>query len=158
MPAESQMNRTSKSAPVSGQEESLGQTGQPGQVSSCRKKAQVLVLAIDAQTRDCVASILGGEACDLQRGDLQYPLGLLQASGINVVLLCLENSGSAGFDLIKRIKGACQAVEVILISPHANDRLWIESIQRGAYDLLPIPLVKSELVRVVNNAIARSRG
>ncbi len=46
----------------------------------------------------------------------------------------------------------------ILISRLADERLWAEVLNLGAYDLLPKPLVADELVWVVRSALSEGNG
>lgn len=153
MPAEPQMKRSSENSHLPTHD--MADNAKP--LPSLGEKAQLLVLASEEHTREGIFGVLGDAEYDLRLGDMQDPMAQLRPGGINVVLLYLGVPFEPGLELVTRIKGAWPAAEVILFSPHASDQLWIESIHRGAYDLLAMPLVKSELVRVVNNAIARHR-
>jgi FixJ family two-component response regulator len=53
------------------------------------------------------------------------------------------------------IKERSPRTEVIFVSHLADVPLWIESIQRGAYDLLPKPLDQRELLRIVRGALKK---
>lgn len=64
---------------------------------------------------------------------------------VDVALINLENPLEVFFELIPHIKSLMPDIEVICISKLAEERLWMESIQRDAYDLLPQPMEKSEL-------------
>ena len=45
---------------------------------------------------------------------------------------------------------------VIVTSLHADDRLWSEALNLGAYDVLAKPFNKTELMRVLNSAWNRN--
>ena len=45
---------------------------------------------------------------------------------------------------------------VIVTSLHADDRLWAEALNLGAYDVLAKPFNKTELVRVLNSVWNRN--
>ena len=42
--------------------------------------------------------------------------------------------------------------EVIVMTAHADDRLWSEVLASGAYDVIPKPFDKSEVFRIVSLA------
>jgi DNA-binding NtrC family response regulator len=59
------------------------------------------------------------------------------------------------FSLLETIKMGWPEVSVVFLS---NDmQFWMESIQRGAYDMLPMPLYGPDLAWIVNGAFNRHR-
>ena len=44
------------------------------------------------------------------------------------------------------------APRIIVVSQHADESLWAEVLNLGGYDVLPMPLVEDEVVRVVGLA------
>jgi DNA-binding NtrC family response regulator len=63
------------------------------------------------------------------------------------------------FELLSELKTRVQA-EVVFVSRFDDEALWIEAIQRGAYDYLSKPLDLSELKRILLHAAEKnlSRG
>jgi DNA-binding NtrC family response regulator len=102
---------------------------------------------------------LEGEAYEIVFWDSLGRLekSVLEEGTFDVIVIELLNPVEIFFDLLSAIKARSPHTEVIFISRFADEDLWIESIQRGAYDLLPKPLDKKELQRIVTNALARSR-
>ncbi len=76
---------------------------------------------------------------------------------IDGIVMNLETPLERWLDLVSYIKEIRPKVAVILISRLADEELWIESIQRGAYDLLSKPLEKNEFLRVLRNALEKYR-
>ena len=55
-------------------------------------------------------------------------------------------------DLLEQVTRAPNAPAVIVSSRLADDRLWAEALNLGAWDVLARPFVKSEVVRAVSAA------
>jgi len=82
---------------------------------------------------------------------------LFENAPFDAVLIDLFSPVERLFELIPVVKEKCPRAEVIFMSKIADEDLWIESIQRGAYDLLPKPLNWKELRRTLVNALQRNR-
>ena len=118
---------------------------------------RLLLLGADFNDRQAIGSLLPPDSwkiiCHSSVKELQ---GVASTCGvIDVIVMNLESPVERSFDLIPLVKETCPKVEVILISRLAEEELWIESIQRGAYDLLSKPLEKSEFLRVIRNAVEK---
>jgi len=53
---------------------------------------------------------------------------------------------------------ASEAVNVIVVARVADMRVYIDTIQRGAYDFITPPFVASDLTHVVRCAVENVRG
>jgi DNA-binding NtrC family response regulator len=119
---------------------------------------RLLVIGADERDRAVVQDVLEAEACEIVWNSLeQLEKSMLKDTPFDVILIELLNPVEIFFELISAIKARSPHTEVIFISRFADEDLWIESIQRGAYDLLPKPLDRKELQRTVINALVRSR-
>jgi DNA-binding NtrC family response regulator len=78
----------------------------------------------------------------------------IQHKMVDVVILNLQKPFQDTLHLLSEIKTKADQVEVICVSPFDDETrwLWIETIQRGAYDFLPKPLDRLELKRVLVQA------
>jgi DNA-binding NtrC family response regulator len=78
----------------------------------------------------------------------------LQHKAVDVVILNLQKPFKDAFDLLSEIKTEAPQAEVIFVSPFDDETrwLWIEAIQRGAYEFLPKPLDLPELKRILVQA------
>jgi DNA-binding NtrC family response regulator len=121
---------------------------------------RLLAIAADAQDRAVLQDALEAEAYEIvfwdSLGRLEQSV-LEQDTPFDAIVIELFSPVEIFFDLIPTIKARSPHTEVIFISRLADEDLWIESIQRGAYDLLPKPLDRNELQRIVTNALTRSR-
>lgn len=78
----------------------------------------------------------------------------LQHKTVDVVILNLQKPFGNAFDLLSEIKTKAPNVEAIFVSPFDDETrwVWIEAIQRGAYEFLPKPLDLAELKRILVHA------
>jgi DNA-binding NtrC family response regulator len=119
----------------------------------------LLVIAANAEDRVTVSDALQANAyeivfCDsLDTRDTR----LLDDRSFDACIIELNYPVETCFELLSTIKRKCPLAEVIILSRLADEELWIESIQRGAYDFLPRPLDRKELQRIVANAVAKNR-
>lgn len=69
------------------------------------------------------------------------------------VLLCAERVGSSQWqDVLKFAAEQNDPPMVIVVARHADEGLWAEVLNLGAFDLLQSPLERSETIRVINGA------
>jgi DNA-binding NtrC family response regulator len=78
----------------------------------------------------------------------------IQQRAVDAVILNLQKPFEQAFRLLSEIKTKAPKVEVIFVSPFDEETrwLWIEAIQRGAYEFLPKPLDPLELKRILIQA------
>jgi DNA-binding NtrC family response regulator len=78
----------------------------------------------------------------------------LQHKTVDVVILNLQKPFESTFHLLSEIKTKAPQVEVVFVSPFDDETrwVWIETIQRGAYEFLPKPLDLPELKRILVQA------
>ena len=67
---------------------------------------------------------------------------MLEASAetTDVIILNLERPFEETFELIPQLKAKLPSAEIVFITRFHEESLWVEAIQRGAYDLLPKPI------------------
>ncbi len=69
------------------------------------------------------------------------------------VVLCESELGIHGWkDLIECTETRSNPPSLIVTSQNANERLWAEALNRGAYDVLAKPFSPSEVIRAVELA------
>jgi len=78
----------------------------------------------------------------------------IQQKAVDAVILNLQKPFEQAFRFLAEIKAKAPKVEVIFVSPFDEETrwLWIEAIQRGAYEFLPKPLDLLELKRILLQA------
>lgn len=55
-------------------------------------------------------------------------------------------------EVLRRTESLAVAPRIIVVSTHADESLWAEVLNLGGYDVLPMPLVEDEVIRVVGLA------
>ena len=83
---------------------------------------------------------------------------LAGGTSIDVIILNLERPFEEAFDLLRSLKAKLPNVEIVFVTRFDDETLWVEAIQRGAYDLLPRPIEVSELARILLHAVEKHRG
>jgi DNA-binding NtrC family response regulator len=76
----------------------------------------------------------------------------LQAEAVDVVILDFQQPFEESFDLLSHLKAELPQTEIVFASRFDDEKLWMEAVQRGAYDFLPKPLGLSELKRILIQA------
>jgi len=82
----------------------------------------------------------------------QAILDSIQEKTVDVIILVLEKPFEKAYELLSQIKAGVAEVEVVFVSRFDDETLWIEAIQRGAYEYLSNPLDFSELKRILFEA------
>ena len=119
--------------------------------------SSVLVVDAEPQVREAVSAILNVKSYSLFFEDSpdQIERVFVEKSPIAAALIDVFRPVERFFELIAFVKYHSPKTQVICISWLADVDLWIEFLQRGAYDYLAKPLDRKELRRIVNNALER---
>jgi DNA-binding NtrC family response regulator len=89
------------------------------------------------------AQAMGFNAFVAPQAETAYQL--LEAHGIDVVLLDLHLSGASGIEVLREVRRRRPAAEVIVISCHASVQSAVQAMRNGAYDYVTKPLHLDEL-------------
>ena len=121
--------------------------------------SSVLVVDAEPQVREAVSEVLNVKSHYLLFEDSpdQLERVFVEKSPIAAALIDVFRPVERFFELIAYVKYNSPKTQVICISWLADVDLWIEFLQRGAYDYLAKPLDRKELRRIVNNALERHR-
>jgi len=84
--------------------------------------------------------------------DLVSALALIQQHEIAVVLCERDSQPGTWIDVLDHLNAVPNAPKVIVASRLADDHLWAEAINLGAYDVLAKPFDRTEVVRSVYSA------
>ena len=79
-------------------------------------------------------------------------LELIRNNDYDVVVLDIEMPGMDGMETLKRIKAAHPAVEVIMLTGHANVDVAIRGMEQGAFDYLMKPAEMDDLYYKIQDA------
>ena len=136
------------------------ETGELRRIANeAKARPRLMLVDPDVQVQELVNEVFSPESTEVifEESLESCEKVLRDNSLLDVVLMDLTNPVERYFELVSQLRAMCPRMEIILISRIADDYLWVESIQRGAYDLLPKPLDRNELYRVVTNAIQKSQ-
>lgn len=110
---------------------------------------------------DLVACRLLKEILELSGYDVDFSLDATRAlrkfseEAYDVVVTDLKMPKADGLHLLREIKRRSQRTQVILISAFGDETIWVESLGLGAYDFIPKPFKKHEIVEVVREALTQ---
>ena len=79
----------------------------------------------------------------------------LRSSDYDVVLTQSSFPGGNWLDVLHLVREVPREVRVIVTDPHADERLWAEALNLGAFDVVTQPFEEFEVRRIVQNACTR---
>jgi DNA-binding NtrC family response regulator len=120
------------------------------------ERLSILVVDPDPLTLQTVTEAVQGcravvTACDSP----EAVLATARDKAVAVVLLELEPPFQRAFDFLSELQANAPRAAVVFLSKFDEVELWLEAIQRGAFDLLPKPLEPPEVRRIVLHALER---
>jgi len=127
--------------------------------SEAEARPRLLLIDPDLQVQELINEVFPPDSAEVtfEESLESWEKVVKDNSSLDVILMDLTNPVERCFELVSQLKDMCPPTEIILISRIADDYLWVESVQRGAYDLLPKPLHRNEVHRIVTNATQKSR-
>jgi DNA-binding NtrC family response regulator len=84
-------------------------------------------------------------------------LAWLKRNAVQVVMAEGRTAGSDWQKLLDDLRDLPDPPQLVVTSRIADDHLWSEVLNRGGYDVLPRPLDRDELERVVDGAARQFR-
>lgn len=88
----------------------------------------------------------------LKAGQLSAAADVLDEHNVSVVICELQFKSGTWIDLLRQIQKMPAPPSVILASRLADERLWAEALNLGAWDVLPKPFDRAEVLRSVKVA------
>lgn len=115
----------------------------------------ILIVSADHRDRRWLFRALrtSGWACRTA-GSTRSAFNALSRTVATFLVICEQNLPDGDWkDLLKRATGEMGQPLLIVTSTHADDRLWVEVLNVGGFDLLMKPFDKTELGRVMEMAL-----
>jgi len=115
----------------------------------------VTVLSVSPLAEDhfSLQAIFNHSKWELHRADcLASAQAMLRRREIGVVICERDLSPGTWIDMLREGELMANAPSLIVTSRLADDRLWAEALNLGAYDVLAKPFERLELVRSVSSA------
>jgi DNA-binding NtrC family response regulator len=119
---------------------------------SCADTITILSVSPHKEDHDSLQGIFGHSRWRvLPAANLKIGAALLQC-GVSVVVCERDLEGGTWIDLLRQAQTVAEPPTVIVTSRLADDRLWAEALNLGAYDVLAKPFDRTELLRSVRLA------
>jgi DNA-binding NtrC family response regulator len=119
-------------------------------------RGDILVVDDEANIRGALVKFLSRLGHRVQAAaDATEALELLRARRRHLVLTDLRLPGADGLSLLRQIKSADPAVEVIVMTAFGTVQTAVEAMREGAYDYVEKPLDQDRLLLLVERALER---
>lgn len=110
----------------------------------------VLVTEDDQVQREIIADILEQAGYEVNaRADAAAALDAVRQQAYDVLLTDMKMPGMDGLELLRRAKGLCPDMDVVVMTAHATIKTAVTAIKEGATDYLEKPFDKDELLLVM---------
>jgi DNA-binding NtrC family response regulator len=120
------------------------------------QKRKLEVLAINNDKKDCEAlrSIMVAHTNWIFHcvPSLSKAMQFLEKNLVPVIVCSKELPGGTWKDVLAAVRRFPNQPEVLVYTAQADDRLWLEVLNSGCYDLLPVPFNRDELLRLISLA------
>jgi DNA-binding response OmpR family regulator len=120
--------------------------------------AVVLVADDDADHRELMALSLGRFGHEVvATADTGQATTLLEAGGVDALLLDVRMPGESGIDFCRRLRSApaTAALPIMFVTADVNDDRILAAMEAGADDYLTKPFHRSELATRLDNLLLR---
>ena len=119
---------------------------------------RILIVDDEAGVRETLAQVLEDEGfVPVQAATGEEGLRMLEANGIDLILLDVWLPGRDGLEILQMIKDRGMMTPVVIISGHANIDTAVRATKLGAYDLIEKPLSIDKTLLAVKNALTQRR-
>jgi DNA-binding NtrC family response regulator len=123
------------------------------------RRSRILVVDADKEIRQVLSQILEEEDHEVIFGQSPESLDQMLAAPFrfDVVLIELTQRPEPMLDMLLVLKELCPRTEVIFISQPSDIHFWLEAIRRGAYEYLPKPVDREDLLWTIGSALGKHR-
>lgn len=119
-------------------------------------KQTLLIIDDESSIIESLTRALYGLGCEiLSATDPKVGLETVKASEPQVVITDLKMPGLDGLQVLHQVKEFNPHIQVIVITGHGSIDDAVASMKKGAYDFIPKPFNKQEIVAVVNRAFEK---
>ncbi len=124
----------------------------------CAPRFSCVFLGCSGEDYQVASAYLDAAHVRLRRADYLEDADLLLADGESTVLLteAAFPGGTWQDALALKMRRHPQAT-LVVTAAHADERLWLDVLDQGGYDLVLKPFIADELVRILANADACAR-
>jgi DNA-binding NtrC family response regulator len=115
----------------------------------------ILVVDDEPGLRESFRLILDEDFEVIDVADGAAALDVVRSAQVDLVLLDIRLPGMDGIEVLERIKGLDEGVEVVLVTAVRTVRTAVAAMKLGAFDYLTKPFEEDELLSVVRRALER---
>jgi two-component system, NtrC family, response regulator PilR len=118
------------------------------------KKSHILVVDDELSMRELLEYMLNREGYQVTCAeDGRKAIRLLEKDQYDLLLCDIKLGDISGLDVLRASKRSSQDTVVILISAYASTETAVEAMNEGAYDYVPKPFNKDELLQTIAKAL-----
>ncbi len=118
------------------------------------KTSHILVVDDELSMRELLEYMLNREGYQVTcAGDGRKAIKLLEKKKYDLLLCDIKLGDISGLDVLRASKKSNQDTVVILISAYSSTETAVEAMNEGAYDYVPKPFDKDELLQTVAKAL-----
>ncbi len=118
------------------------------------KSFKILVVDDELSMRELLDYMLSREGYQVTcADDGRKAIGLLEKNKYDLLLCDIKLGDISGLDVLRASKKNSQDTVVILISAYASTETAVEAMNEGAYDYVPKPFDKHELLQTIAKAL-----
>ena len=114
---------------------------------------KILAIAVPEEDLHRLQEFLGNDTQVLVAASLDQAVACLACDRSVCVVFCDTEGIDPWPRALQRLLTVRPTSRVVLLSRLADERMWIETLEAGAHDLLLTPFDKMELVSIVRSAI-----
>ena len=119
------------------------------------QKRKLEVLTINNDKKECAAlrSIMGHTNWIFHCvPDLSRAIQFLEKNLVPVIVCSKELPGGTWKDVLAAVRRFPNPPDVLVYTTQPDDRLWMEVLSSGGYDLLQVPFNRDEVLRLISLA------
>jgi len=125
---------------------------------------RILVVEDSSVDRMLIGGLLGKES----QWDIEFAVdgqdAIDRINGTNceafspdVILTDLQMPNLNGLELVKRVRQSLPTIPVVLVTSHGSEKIAVDALRAGATSFTPKQLMKSDLVRTINQVIEMTK-
>ncbi len=119
-----------------------------------KRKKKILIIEDEEILRFTFKSFLLNEGHEVMTAfDYSSALKFISKSEPDLIIADILLGGNTGIDILRKVKEKSMTCPVIMITGQPSIETAAESVRLGAYDYLPKPVEKHDLIKITNQAL-----
>lgn len=124
-------------------------------MTASTQKRKLEVLTINNDKKDCAAlrSIMGHTNWIFHCvPDISGAIQFLEKNLVPVIVCCKQLPDGTWKDVLAAVRRFPNPPDVLVYTAQPDDRLWMDVLSSGGYDLLQVPFNRDEVLRLISLA------